>query len=240
MLAVIGCKKVNTNSHYFHDLGAKRIECSYHLNADISTLLGWYLKYIYWELLTSPWHHASVFTTLSSVLTACLIAFLIAFFVGFSGGLVKMDVFAVQQRQTQHTICEAFFFLKSGEALLNLWFPPVLHLLPSVCPFPMHHFKEHQENPFLSLSLDSFDTCVSVWGFYALGCATHTHTETPRAHTHTNKTRMGWNTHLYINTNTPPVCSAVNTMIVFWPHFLQGGDKSFFHSHGWNEIQLYL
>lgn len=82
----------------------------------------------------------------------------------------------------------------------------------------------------LSLSLSpvpSFDTCVCVLGIYPLKCATHTHmthTHTQKRHSHMLR-RTGWNTHPY--TKTPTLCSAGNTKIVFWLHFLQGGDKHF-------------
>lgn len=109
-------------------------------------------------------------------------------------------------------------FFPEVKSKLKWLYSPVLHFLSSVC-----RFEEHQGNPFLPRS---HLTLMHVsWDFMHLDVQRHSE----------------WNTRLYIHTNTPTLCGAVNTMIAFWPHFLPGGDKSLFsHSHAWSEIQLCL
>lgn len=97
--------------------------------------------------------------------------------------------------------------------------------------------KAHEGKP-ISLSSDT-----RVLGFYAFRCATHTHTHAP-TRWHAGEShwlqRSGMKrTSAHLHQHTPALCRAVNTAIVFWPHFLLGGDKSLFHSHARNKIQLY-
>lgn len=120
----------------------------------------------------------------------------------YTEGLVKMDM---SLRSSDRLDIQ---FVR----LLSKRFPPVRHLLTSICPSLMRRrFKEHQGNPFLSLAF-IWHVCVCVcFGILWIEmCTTHIHTHTTLKNMHAR-----CETYPYIYTNTPPLCSAVNTMIVF-------------------------
>lgn len=133
------------------------------------------------------------------------------------------------------------FFLESTVESRYLLQPCAfcLHFVPLWCT-TLKSIRDTHFSLRLSLSLSHL-TLVS-WDFMHSDVQ---HTPTPCARHRVTlarwQGRSGWNAHLHIYTSAPPVlCHAVNAVIVFWPHFLLGGDKSLFHLHARNTIQLYL
>lgn len=124
--------------------------------------------------------------------------------------------------EMQQIICT--FLLRDGGAVL---------LSPSEATLKTHGRKTH-----FSLIWHS---CLGILFIYM--CNTHTHMHAPtRWHageSHWQQRSGMKRTSAHLHQHTPALCRAVNTAIVFWPHFLLGGDKSLFHSHARNKIQLY-
>lgn len=76
-----------------------------------------------------------------------------------------------------NNLCIFFFRVDCRESSPELLSSPVLRVLSSLCPSLMHHFKEHQGNPFLSLSLSLiWHLCRGISCIHM--CNTHPH----RAH----------------------------------------------------------
>lgn len=89
----------------------------------------------------------------------------------------------------------------------------------------MHFSKEYQGNPVFFLPVWTHFALVHVFvlGFYA--GAMHTHTDTLEKDNLTCRNTQ-CEVHTHAQTHPSPL-TAVNTMIVFWLHLLQDGDKSF-------------
>lgn len=102
--------------------------------------------------------------------------------------------------------------------------------------------KTHRRKTHFSLIWHS---CLGILFIYMCNTHARTHACMP-APTWWHAGESHWQqrsgmkrTSAHLHQHTPAQCRTVNTAIVFWPHFLLGGDKSLFHSHARNKIQLY-